>query len=568
MTYLRGSPALPSRDPFSVLIAGGGVAAIEAALALRELGDDAIRVDLLAPGPRYWYRPVSVAEPFERGKVLHFDLGRVAEAAGAGLTLDALAAVDGGRREARTRAGTIISYDALLLACGAAPKTAVPGAITFRGPADVDRVRALLKEVEQGDVRRLVFAVPWGSVWVLPAYELALLTAAWCKAHRTQNVELMLVTPEDEPLQLFGRSASEAVRELLSDADVMLSTGAYAVEAHDGQLRTVPDRSITADRVVALPRLQGHPIHGVPQTVEGFVPVDKHGRVVGMDDVFAAGDITTFPVKQGGIAAQQALVAAEAIAALAGIEVTPRQFEPVLRGLLLTGGHPQYLRRDLSGTGEAEWVSEAPIWWPPTKIVGRRLAPFLASLAGDETASRDQAPGEGLEVEVDLGVPDLERLATARFEPHAVERPHVATGSRGRATVLDVIHAEPLIVAPDDTLAETASKMRELGLDSALVVADGSLVGILTARDFVRAAASRLGAAEARVRRWMTIEPVTAPPDMTLTAAGLLMAEYGIHHLPVVDGDRLLGLVGRVGAMTARPPEGCGRGDVVPAEPR
>jgi CBS domain-containing protein len=94
--------------------------------------------------------------------------------------------------------------------------------------------------------------------------------------------------------------------------------------------------------------------------------------------------------------------------------------------------------------------------------------------------------------------------------------------------------------------------MYKLGVDSALVVTDGSLVGILTDRNLVRAAANRLNAAEALVRVWMTAEPITAPPGMTLTAASLLMSEYGIHHLPVVHGNRLVGMVGSAPLVQAR----------------
>ena len=161
----------------------------------------------------------------------------------------------------------------------------------------------------------------------------------------------MLVTPEDAPLQLFGRSASDAVRELLGDADVTLITGTCPIAAHGGRLRTVPEQSIAADRVLALPRLQSHSIHGVPQTVEGFVPVDQHGRVVGGRRLrrWRHHDL----VKQGGIATQQAFVAAEAIAAMAGLEVVPRPFAPVLRGLLLTRSHPLFLRRNMSGADES-----------------------------------------------------------------------------------------------------------------------------------------------------------------------------------------------------------------------
>jgi hypothetical protein len=66
-----------------VLIAGGGVAALEAALALRELGEGRVSVEIIAPEPEFWYRPLAVAEPFGLGAVRHFDLAELASGAGA-----------------------------------------------------------------------------------------------------------------------------------------------------------------------------------------------------------------------------------------------------------------------------------------------------------------------------------------------------------------------------------------------------------------------------------------------------------------------------------------------------
>ena len=147
-------------DSFSVVIAGGGVAALEAALTLRELGEGRIRVELLAPEPSFWYRPVAVAEPFDLGEVRHFDLGQLAEGIGAFVTLGSLTGVDVDRREARTASDAVLRYDALLLACGAVPEPAVAGALTFRGPADSPRMRELLGEIERGEVAKVAFAVP------------------------------------------------------------------------------------------------------------------------------------------------------------------------------------------------------------------------------------------------------------------------------------------------------------------------------------------------------------------------------------------------------------------------
>jgi sulfide:quinone oxidoreductase len=388
-------------NEFSVLIAGGGVAALEAALTLADVAEGRTRVELLAPEPLFWYRPTAVAEPFGLGTVRHFDLGLLAARADAGVTLGTLTGVDVDRRVAQTAGGAQLSYDALLIACGAVPTPAVHGALTFRGPADGARLRELLDELDRGDGMHVVFAVPLGSTWPLPAYELALMTARRAAAVGGRGV-VSLVTPEPEPLGLFGRAASDAVREMLVHADVQFVGGVHPLEHRDGRLLFATG-AIPADRVVALPRLRGTRIDGISQTAQLFVPVDEHCGVVGADAVFAAGDITAFAVKQGGIAAQQAAAAAEAIAVLAGATLLPQPFRPVLRGLLLTGGEPAYLRTDLSGD-EPEETSTTPIWWPPTKIVGRRLTPFLASLA-DENEYRDAElpPRRGLVVDVPIG---------------------------------------------------------------------------------------------------------------------------------------------------------------------
>ena len=100
--------------------------------------------------------------------------------------------------------------------------------------------------------------------------------------------------------------------------------------------------------------------------------------------MFAAGDATTFPVKQGGLAAQQADAVAEAIAASAGEDIDPQPFRPILRGVLLTGGPARYLRADISGAGGDDSIlSEEALWWPPNKLSGRYLAPYLSSQLGE-----------------------------------------------------------------------------------------------------------------------------------------------------------------------------------------
>ena len=256
-----------------VLIAGGGVAALEAALALRRLAEDRVRIELLAPEPRFWYRPLAVAAPFELGDVLHFELGGLAREIGADLTPAGLVGIDAWRHVAHTSKNTQLEYDMLLIACGALPVPAIPGALTFRGPADIELIGRLLHELASGAASSVAFVIPWGAVYSLPAYELALLTSAHLDRLGVHGVEVRVVTPEEEPLQVFGPQASEAIRELFSGRGITLRTGAYPSEVVDGALRLIPDGVVEADRVVALARLKGAPLDGIPRPSTGSFPL-------------------------------------------------------------------------------------------------------------------------------------------------------------------------------------------------------------------------------------------------------------------------------------------------------
>jgi sulfide:quinone oxidoreductase len=198
------------------------------------------------------------------------------------------------------------------------------------------------------------------------------------------------VTPEREPLWIFGDAAGTALRELLASRDIALRTGVRAVHVTDDVLWFDSDTAMIADTVITLPRLIGPAVAGLPSDRDGFLPTDAHGYVMGAPHVLAAGDATTFPVKQGGLATQQADAAAATIAYELGALVEPEPFVPVLRGLLLTGGAPLYLRAELDATGApragatrarrlAGEVSSRALWWPPGKIAGRYLAPYLST---------------------------------------------------------------------------------------------------------------------------------------------------------------------------------------------
>jgi sulfide:quinone oxidoreductase len=272
-----------------------------------------------------------------------------------------------------------IEYDALVVAAGATPIGAVPGAVTFAGPRDVPVVRVLGHELAAGGAAAgIAFAIPSEVSWGLPAYELALLSSAHLASRPGAPARIAIVTPEASPLQVFGRRASLAVHRLLADRDIAFHGRHTPIEVRGGILHTSPGVGSPADRVVALPRLRGTHIEGLPVDVDGFVPTDEHGRVRGLADVYAAGDVTDFPIKQGLIATQQANAVAEAIAEDAGASVHPQPFRPELRALMLTGEGERYLAPDAAGGFDSE-----PEWWPPVKIPGRYLGPYLAGLAAE-----------------------------------------------------------------------------------------------------------------------------------------------------------------------------------------
>lgn len=372
--------AAEAHGDVSVLVAGGGVAALETALALRALAPGLVDVELVSAELHFFYRPLAVAEPFGAGRVHRWELDDLARAAGAAFAPGRVAEVDAVAHVARLASGVEIPYDALVLATGAAPRSAVPGALTFRGPADVEAMERLLGEIVRGEAKRIVFAIPTGIVWPLPLYELALLTATELEA-RGVSASLTIATSEPSPLALFGATASRAVETALSERGIDVLTTTYPVEVVDRHLACVRAEPLEADRVVALPRLYGPDIGGIPQDTNGFVATDEHGRVHDLADVYAAGDVTSFPIKQGGLAAQQADAVAETIAAAAGASIRPTPFRPVLRALLLTGTAPAFLRVELAGgRGETSTAADEALWWPPGKIVGRYLAPFLAEL--------------------------------------------------------------------------------------------------------------------------------------------------------------------------------------------
>ena len=428
-----------------ILIVGAGVAAVETLLALRHIVGEQVLIELLAPERAFIHRPASVATPFGFGAPAPLDLDELAHRFGAGLHHGSMSLVDhDDRLVIATPSGEAIPYDLLVVAVGAVPCPGVRGAVTFAGQQDAPALEHLLDGVATGELQSIAFTLPTGSSWSLPVYELAVMASVELRNRGVANPELTVVTPESEPLRIFGDAAGVAVREMLAIRGIGLETSAQPVEAHDGRLILNGAAPLEVDAVVALPRLAGPHLRGVRSDPDGYIPVDAHGRVPGMQGVYAAGDATSFPIKQGGLAAQQADAVAEAIAQDIGARDDAAPFRPVLRGLLLTGGAPLYLRAELhrpdataTATALRGESSGRALWWPPGKVAGRYLAPYLADarprdLAGEPLA--DRRPGaaapdhdEAFELALLLAEEDA-RLGDYRQALHALDAAAALSG--------------------------------------------------------------------------------------------------------------------------------------------
>jgi sulfide:quinone oxidoreductase len=303
-----------------VLIAGGGVGALETALALRALAGAGVSIDLLAPDRHFTRAPTSVAEPVGPGPAVRRELAELARENGFGLVRDAVERVDPEAHRVTTQGGAELDYDVLVLAVGARPRLTVPGAFCFRGPQDTLTLRRCLLALAPG--ARVGYVVDVRASWPLPAYELALTTEHWSRSEH-RGLEVVIVTSEVAPLAMFGASVSERIRAVLKERGIELRTERRADRFADGALHVEWDAPIPLTAAIALPALTGPALAGIPHNALGFAPVDEHGRVRGVSDVYAVGAMAEHPRKQAGSAAGQGQVVAHAIATQLGDELSP-----------------------------------------------------------------------------------------------------------------------------------------------------------------------------------------------------------------------------------------------------
>jgi sulfide:quinone oxidoreductase len=314
-----------------VLIAGGGVAGLETLLALRALAEGRVDITLLSPELKFVNVSMSVEQPFklQRGRGLRPE--DTAAELGAGWHRGALDRVEHDRHRVVTKEGDELVYDILVLALGARPEREwwSRGVLTYHGGRDGPNFRLLLHKLREGGIDKVAFVKPAGASWPLPLYDLVLMTATDCAAHERPGVELSLVTQrKSRSRSLESPPAPPSARSWTSSGWLCTRATTACHARPDGWRFSPGDQVLAVDRIVTQPRLVGPSLRGIPSARDGFIQTDPHGRLAGVDDVFAAGDATTFPVKQGGIAAQQADAVAEAIAASAGADIDPQPFRP------------------------------------------------------------------------------------------------------------------------------------------------------------------------------------------------------------------------------------------------
>ena len=370
------------------------MAALETLIGVRGRARGRLEITLVSSKPEFVYRPLELGEPFGLGAARRYPLEELAADQDAALRLAALARVEPEARLAVLDSGESLAYDVLVVAVGASAVPAYDHGIVFDRELKAAVFDEALGDLAAGLAGGVAFVVPPGAGWTLPAYELSLMTAAWRPASKAPEMTVTLITAERRPLEAFGGRVGEAVGEILEEAGVELITGTSAYVESDTLLRAADDGHwITADRIVSLPTATGPRVRGLPHDRWGFIPVDRHGRVEGVDGVYAAGDGTIGAIKQGGLAAQQADAVVEQVAGLTRGDVVSPPPPRVLRGLLRTADGPRYLRAELDDPEGTSTVSARPLWWPPSKIASSWLSPQLALLDAAHAPARPLPTG-------------------------------------------------------------------------------------------------------------------------------------------------------------------------------
>ena len=377
------------------------MAALEAMIALRRMAQERVAARAGHADSRVGLSPAGGGRAVRARPGDALRPGRMARDHGAAMHLAGVQAVRPGRRtQLVTWDGRTLGYELLVVAVGALPDRSLPGSVTIKGPGYTGRFRTVLRELEERRVRRVAFAVPAGASWPLPLYELALMTAAHVRRARPAQRRAVARHPR--------AGAARAVRHCRLGGRARAARGARHGAPHQalppgrgtgGELVIVPER-------VAGGRPRGEPARscagrrcpGFRRTPRASSRPTSTAWSRGELDVYAAGDATTCPIKQGGIAAQQADAAAEAIAARLGRRRRARALPAGAARPAADRGQPRFLRAEVSGTAsDPRAVSDQALWWPPEQD-RRPLARALSRARARRARGAPAAPGGGRRV--------------------------------------------------------------------------------------------------------------------------------------------------------------------------
>ena len=327
-----------SPTPGHVIIVGGGVAGLEALLALQALAGD--RVDLTLVSQHDWFvdRPVTVAEPFGLASAARHSVPDIVAERGARFVGATVVAVHADAHRVSCADGTELSFDTLILAPGARLSAPVADAIAFGLEGSGRAIGEMLDRLRSGEARSVAFVAPSTTGWLLPLYELALMTA---RELARSNVEGVAAAPPQP-----GGSASGAVRRRRA------ARAPAACWPRRGSSSSARPRtgSAAADYVVTLPLLRGPELAGVPTTPpDGFIAVDEHGQVKDSPTCTPPATGSTFRSSRVGSRRSRRMPWPSTSPPRMERASSPMPFRPVLRGMLFTGEAPLYMRSDVPG---------------------------------------------------------------------------------------------------------------------------------------------------------------------------------------------------------------------------
>lgn len=363
-----------------ILIAGSGPGALEAALALGASEYLDAEIALVSPATEFRYTPNLVIEPFGGSPPSRYNVGEIIKSERVVQWQGTIERIDAGAGRAFSPENDEFEFDAAILATGTRFEPLLPApAISFGAPGSIERVKEVLAQIDSGGVRAVAFAAPEGPSYRLPLYELALMTADRARA-AGQPVALGVVTPEAAPLEAFGSDNSDLVARLCVQAGISLVCG-EAIAGFDGeQVAFRSGGQHPADQLIAMPRLVPRAPEGVPTGADGFVPTQAAQLITGTTNIYAVGDMTDFPVKQGGLASAQARAAVSAIEARLGSRPEAEEFDGEIGGVLLGADGRVSLRARVTRDG-AESLAVGQTSEPLKKIDSEYLSRRLDELA-------------------------------------------------------------------------------------------------------------------------------------------------------------------------------------------